>query len=108
MSKLWPAFLVLSIVCEVIWPRFMVMGSRQQLWPYLVVACVILILLFSLDPVMKALSPTIGYVLFVGGATIGSVCVDAFILRQPPSLVRILCIGLILSGIAGLKLLDKS
>jgi quaternary ammonium compound-resistance protein SugE len=53
---------------------------------------------------VKTLPMGTAYAVWTGIGTVGTVLIGIWLLGDPATLVRLLCIGLIVAGIAGLKL----
>jgi quaternary ammonium compound-resistance protein SugE len=53
---------------------------------------------------VKTLPMGTAYAVWTGIGTVGTVLLGIWLLGDPATLVRLLCIGLIVAGIAGLKL----
>ncbi|MGV1788730.1 quaternary ammonium compound efflux SMR transporter SugE [Rhizobium lusitanum] len=67
-----------------------------------VVSMVISVVLLGLA--VKTLPMGTAYAVWTGIGTVGTVLLGIWLLGDPANLVRVLCIGLIVAGIAGLKL----
>lgn len=81
-------------------------GFTQPIPSILTVAGMLLSFYF-LSLAMKNLPLGTAYAVWTGIGTIGTVIVGIIFFKEPASLVRILCILLIVSGIAGLKLISN-
>lgn len=55
---------------------------------------------------VKHLSLGASYAIWTGIGTVGTAILGIILFKEPASVLRFLCIGLILSGITGLKLLS--
>ncbi len=67
-----------------------------------VVSMVVSVVLLGLA--VKTLPMGTAYAVWTGIGTVGTVLLGIWLLGDPATLVRLLCIGLIVAGIAGLKL----
>lgn len=67
-----------------------------------VISMVISVVLLGLA--VKTLPMGTAYAVWTGIGTVGTVLLGIWLLGDPATLVRLLCIGLIVAGIAGLKL----
>lgn len=67
-----------------------------------VISMVISVVLLGLA--VKTLPMGTAYAVWTGIGTVGTVLLGIWLLGDPANLVRVLCIGLIVAGIAGLKL----
>lgn len=55
---------------------------------------------------LKSLPLGTAYAIWTGIGTVGTVVLGIILFKEPISLMRLLCIGLIVSGIIGLKLMS--
>ncbi|NLR96174.1 quaternary ammonium compound efflux SMR transporter SugE [Rhizobium sp. P38BS-XIX] len=67
-----------------------------------VISMIISVVLLGLA--VKTLPMGTAYAVWTGIGTVGTVLLGIWLLGDPATLVRLLCIGLIVAGIAGLKL----
>ncbi|ASW06706.1 MULTISPECIES: quaternary ammonium compound efflux SMR transporter SugE [unclassified Rhizobium] len=67
-----------------------------------VISMVVSVVLLGLA--VKTLPMGTAYAVWTGIGTVGTVLLGIWLLGDPATLVRLLCIGLIVAGIAGLKL----
>lgn len=67
-----------------------------------VISMVISVVLLGLA--VKTLPMGTAYAVWTGIGTVGTVLLGIWLLGDPATLIRLLCIGLIVAGIAGLKL----
>ncbi len=67
-----------------------------------IISMVISVVLLGLA--VKTLPMGTAYAVWTGIGTVGTVLLGIWLLGDPATLVRLLCIGLIVAGIAGLKL----
>ena len=58
-----------------------------------------------LSVAMKTLPVGTAYVVWTGIGAIGTVILGIVLFNEPATLVRLICLGLIIAGIAGLKIL---
>ncbi|SKB03833.1 quaternary ammonium compound-resistance protein SugE [Prosthecobacter debontii] len=75
-----------------------------RLWPSIITASLIGISLFLLSQALKTLPIGTGYAIWTGIGAVGTVIVGIVFFDEPKTLMRLICIGLVLSGIIGLKL----
>ena len=62
--------------------------------------------IFFLSVALKTLDVGIGYTVWVGIGSIGTVVFGTIIFAEPVSVLKVLCFALIIGGIIGLKLAD--
>lgn len=76
----------------------------SRLWPSaLTIAAMILSLAF-LGLALKALPVGTAYAIWTGIGAVGTVILGIYLFNEPATAARLACIGLILAGIVGLKL----
>lgn len=63
---------------------------------------------YFLSLALKNLPLGTAYAIWTGIGTIGTVILGIFLFKEPMDLVRLVCIGLILAGVAGLKLFSAA
>jgi quaternary ammonium compound-resistance protein SugE len=76
-----------------------------RLWPSLATAAAMAASLFLLAVALKTLPLGTAYAVWTGIGTIGTVLLGILLFAEPADVLRLLCIGLILGGIVGLRLL---
>ncbi|HEX6957065.1 MAG TPA: quaternary ammonium compound efflux SMR transporter SugE [Ferrovibrio sp.] len=75
-----------------------------RLWPSLGTAAAMLVSLWLLGLALKQLPLGTAYAVWTGIGTIGTVMLGIVLFGESASLLRLACIGLIVAGIVGLKL----
>jgi len=90
-----------------IWTLKMTEGYTR-LWPTLATIPLALCSTALLAMAMKGLPMGTAYAVWVGIGAVGAVAIGTLVYHEPTSLLRYLCIGLIVAGIIGLKLLSGS
>ena len=78
-----------------------------RLTPSLITAAAMAISVALLGFAMRTLPVGTAYAIWTGIGTIGAVTLGIFLFGESASLPRLICIGLIISGIVGLKLLSR-
>lgn len=99
------AILILAGLFEVAWA----MGLKYtegftRLWPSLATLAAMGASLGLLGLALRDLPLGTAYAVWTGVGTLGTVILGIAILGEPASALRVVCIGLILAGIVGLKL----
>ena len=74
------------------------------LWPTLGFAVFMALSVYLLGIALKALPLGTAYTVWTGIGAVGTVVVGILIMGEPSDLRRLVCIGLILAGVVGLKL----
>jgi quaternary ammonium compound-resistance protein SugE len=96
--------LVVAGLLETAWALLL---PRTQGWTKLVPSvCTIVLMVLSfilLARAMKVLPAGIAYAVWTGIGTLGVALIGATFLREPWTLLRVLCLLLIVAGVAGLK-----
>ena len=76
-----------------------------RLWPSLWTLASMALSLGLLGVALKSLPLGTAYAVWTGVGTIGTVLVGILFLGEPATVARIACVGLIVAGIAGLKII---
>lgn len=76
-----------------------------RLWPSLITLILMAASFLLLAQAVKCLPVGTAYAVWTGIGAVGTVLLGILVFGEPATCVRILCIGLIMAGIAGLKLL---
>ena len=77
-----------------------------RLWPSLFTAGAMVVSLTLLGIALRTLPLGTAYAIWTGIGTVGTALFGIFVLGEPATAARLACIVLIVSGIAGLKLLQ--
>ena len=96
--------LVLSGVLEAVWAT--ALGKTQgftRIVPTAVFSVAIIVSMAGLAYAMRTLPIGTAYAVWVGIGAAGTVITGIFLFSEPSDWPRLLCIGLILAGVAGLK-----
>lgn len=98
-------YLVLAGVLEVVWAVGLKYSEGfSKFWPSVltIVATVASFWLLALS--LKQLPLGTAYAIWVGIGVVGTAIFGMLIFKEPATVMRLLCIGLIMAGIVGLKL----
>lgn len=76
-----------------------------RLWPVLGTAAALVVSMGLLGLALRTLPLGTAYAVWTGIGTVGTAVLGIVLFREPASAARLVCIGLILAGIIGLKLL---
>lgn len=76
----------------------------SRLWPSVATGISMLLSVGFLGLALKTLPVGTGYAVWTGIGTVGTVILGITLLGEPATLVKLLCVGLIVAGIIGLKL----
>jgi quaternary ammonium compound-resistance protein SugE len=76
----------------------------SRLWPSVWTVAAMILSLAFLGLALKALPVGTAYAVWTGIGAIGTVILGIYLFNEPATAARLACIGLILAGIVGLKL----
>ena len=77
----------------------------SRLWPSVATISAMVVSLLLLGVAVRTLPLGTAYAVWTGIGTVGTVIVGIVLFGEPASIVRLLCVLMIVSGIIGLKLL---
>lgn len=98
-------YLVLAGVLEVVWAVGLKYSEGfSRLWPSVITLVATVASFWLLALALKHLPLGTGYAIWVGIGAVGTAFVGMLIFKEPATVARIMCIGLIVAGIIGLKL----
>lgn len=99
------AILVLAGLLEVCWAVGLKYSEGfSRLWPSVATVTAMIASLALLGIAVKTLPLGTAYAVWTGIGTVGTVVVGIFLFGEAASLLRLLCVSLILFGMIGLKL----
>ena len=75
-----------------------------RLWPTVATALALIGSMALLGAALRSLPLGTAYAVWTGIGTVGTALLGIALFREPASALRLVCIGLILAGIVGLKL----
>jgi quaternary ammonium compound-resistance protein SugE len=100
------AVLVLAGLVEIAWAiGIKYTGHWTKLWPSVFVVTAYLVDLYLLSVPMRQLPAGTAYSVWVGIGSVGVTLLGIAFLGESASLPRLACVGLILVGVVGLKLI---
>lgn len=76
----------------------------SRLWPSAITAALMIASFYFLSLAVKTLPIGTAYAVWTGIGTVGAAILGMFLFDEPRDIMRVLCIGLIIAGIAGLKI----
>lgn len=98
-------FLIIAGLLEVAWAvGLKTTDGFSRLWPSVWTIVLMLLSFYFLSLAMKSLPLGTSYAVWTGIGTLGTVIIGMLFFREPATVIRILCIALILTGMVGLKL----
>lgn len=98
-------YLVLAGLLEVVWAMGLKYSEGfSRLWPSLITVVAMVASFWLLATALKQIPLGTGYAVWVGIGAVGTALLGMLVLKEPATVARLVCIGLIIAGIAGLKL----
>ena len=79
-----------------------------RLWPTLGTAAALIVSMALLGVAVRTLPLGTAYAVWTGIGTVGTAVLGIILFREPATVTRLLCMGLIVAGIAGLKITAAS
>ncbi len=99
-------FLLIAGLLEISWAVGLKFSHGfSQLIPSIITLICMILSFYFLALSLKELPLGTAYAVWTGIGTLGTVILGIILFKEPVTILRILCIALILSGITGLKLL---
>lgn len=99
-------FLLIARLLEISWAVGLKFSHGfSQLIPSIITLICMILSFYFLALSLKELPLGTAYAVWTGIGTLGTVILGIILFKEPVTILRILCIALILSGITGLKLL---
>lgn len=101
------AWIVLSVagVFEIAWAvGLKYTDGLTRLWPTVGTAAALIASMALLGLALRTLPLGTAYAVWTGIGTIGTAVLGIVLFREPVTAIRLICIGLIVAGIVGLKL----
>ena len=102
-------FLVIAGLLEIAWAiGLKYTEGWTRLVPSLITAALMIASFYFLSLAVKTLPIGTAYAVWTGIGTVGAAILGMFLFDEPRDIVRVMCIGLIIAGIAGLKITSPS
>lgn len=97
--------LFLAGLFEIIWAvGLKYTGGFSRLWPSIGTLAAMLVSVILLAQAMKSLPVGTAYAIWTGIGAAGAVIVGIVMFNEPATIARLICLGLIVGGVIGLKL----
>lgn len=94
-------------LCEIGWAVGLKYAEGfTRLWPSMFTAAALVLSMGLLGVALRTLPLGTAYAVWTGIGTVGTAVLGVALFREPATAARLACIGLIVAGIAGLKLLS--
>lgn len=101
-------FLFLAGVCEIVWAAGLKTFGFTRTWGGAFTVVVMLLSFILLERAMRTLPLGTAYAVWTGIGALGTAVYGIWQFHEPRDWPRLMCIGLIIFGIVGLKLLSPS
>jgi quaternary ammonium compound-resistance protein SugE len=98
-------YLIIAGVLEIFWAiSLKYTDGFSRLWPSVATITGMIASFYFLAQALKTVPVGTGYAIWTGIGAAGTAILGIFLFAEPASISRLLCIGLIVAGIIGLKL----
>ena len=98
-------YLAVAAVFEVAFAASMKASEGfTRFWPSAATAVAVVGGISCLTLALRTLPLAVGYPVWVGIGTVGTVLLGAILFHEPLTAARVVCVGLVLAGVIGLKL----
>ncbi|HQT55839.1 MAG: quaternary ammonium compound efflux SMR transporter SugE [Phenylobacterium sp.] len=104
------AWLILFVagLCEIGWAvGLKYTDGFTRLWPTVFTGASLLVSMALLGIAMKSLPLGTAYAVWTGIGAVGTVILGIVLFKEPATVARLVCVGLIVAGILGLKLFSS-
>ena len=105
------AWVVLFVagICEIGWAvGLKYTDGFTRLWPTVFTGVSLVVSMALLGIAVKSLPLGTAYAVWTGIGAVGTVILGIVLFKEPATVARLVCVGLIVSGILGLKFLSPS
>ena len=105
------AWLILFVagLCEIGWAvGLKYTDGFTRLWPTVFTGASLLVSMALLGVAMKSLPLGTAYAVWTGIGAVGTVILGIVLFKEPATVARLVCVGLIVAGILGLKVFAKT
>lgn len=100
-------YLLIAGFFEISWAIGLKLSNGfSHLWFSIFTVITMILSLYFLSLALKNIPLGTAYAVWTGIGTIGTVILGMILFKEPASVMRLVCIGMILFGITGLKLLS--
>lgn len=100
--------LILAGLFEIAWAIGLKFSQGfTKLYPSLGTVLCLVLSVYLLAIAAKSMPIGTAYAIWVGIGAVGTAIVGMILFREPASIARLICLGLILAGVIGLKLFTK-
>jgi quaternary ammonium compound-resistance protein SugE len=103
MAWIW---LLVAGLLEIGWAAGLVAsGGLTRFWPSLFTVAAMALSLLFLNKALLVIPMGTGYAIWTAIGTIGTAVLGILLFGEPASMLRLLCLGMIVGGVVGLKML---
>ncbi len=107
LTKMAWIYLLVAGILEIVWAVGLKYSNGfTQVVPSIITAISMIASYYFLALSIKVLPLGNAYAIWTGIGTVGTVVLGIILFKEPATVMRFVCIGLILAGIAGLKVLN--
>ncbi len=107
MNSAW-IYLIVAGICEIGWAiGLKYTEGFTRLWPTVITVVVMILSFVLLAQAMKTLPVGTAYASWTGIGAVGTAILGMVLFNEPKDVIRLVCIGLIIAGVLGLKFLAK-
>ena len=100
-------YLVLAGLLEIVWAiGLKYTEGFTKPWPSVITLAAIIASIWFLALALRAIPVGTGYAIWTGIGAVGTAILGIVLFAEPATAARLLCIGLIVAGILGLKLVQ--
>ncbi len=102
-------FLIIAGLFEVLWALGLKYSQGfEKLVPSILTVLGMIASFYFLSLALKNLPLGTAYAIWTGIGTVGTVILGIILFKEPIDVIRLICIGLIITGIVGLKLVSSN
>jgi quaternary ammonium compound-resistance protein SugE len=106
MNSAW-AFLIAAGLLEIAWAiGIKYTEGFTKLWPSLLTGAAMAASFYLLAQAIKVIPVGTAYAVWVGIGASGVAIASMVLFKEPATMIRLLCIALIVAGVVGLKLVE--
>lgn len=98
-------FMNVKAIRQIVWSQFFVhVDGIKTLWPLLGYLAFGLLNVVFISYAMKTIPMSIAFAVWMALALFGAACMDVLFFKQHLNVIQIVCLGLIMIGVVGLKM----
>ncbi|WP_207432495.1 quaternary ammonium compound efflux SMR transporter SugE [Sabulibacter ruber] len=107
MNTAW-IYLIIAGLCEIGWAiGLKYTEGFTKLWPTIITVVIMILSFVLLAQAMRTLPVGTAYASWTGIGAVGTAILGMILFNEPKDVIRLVCIGLIIAGVLGLKFLAK-